>query len=132
MKYYVLESGSKGNCTYIETQHHKCLIDVGMNYKYISTKLQEIGVDIKDIDTILITHTHTDHILGLKKIMKDVSPNIYLTEKMNNEIDYELNNYYFIENDFELDDLKIEIIKLSHDTDDLEPFAFSFILINDL
>ena len=121
----VLASGSKGNCTYLQTNNHKCLIDVGMNYKYISTKLEEIGVDIKDIDTILITHTHTDHINGLKKVMKDIKPNIYLTEKMLNEIDYELINYTLISNDFSLDDLNIEIIKLSHDADDINGYILS-------
>lgn len=121
----VLASGSKGNCTYIETKHHKCLIDVGMNYKYISTKLEEIGVDIKDIDTILITHTHTDHINGLKKISKDVNPKIYLSEKMLKELTFEINNYNLIESDFILDDLSIEVIKLSHDTDDINGYILN-------
>lgn len=121
----VLASGSKGNCTYIQTKHHKCLIDVGMNYKYISTKLEEIGVDIKDIDTILITHTHTDHINGLKKIAKDVNPKIYLSEKMLKELTFEIDNYTLIESDFILDDLNIEVIKLSHDTDDINGYILN-------
>lgn len=121
----VLASGSKGNCTYIETNIHKCLIDVGMNYKYISTKLEEIGVNIKDIDTVLITHAHADHINGLKKVMKDVNPNIYLTDKMLNEIGYQLTNYHLITDDFVLDDLNIEVIKLSHDADDINGYILS-------
>lgn len=121
----VLASGSKGNCTYLETNNHKCLIDVGMNYKYISAKLEEIGVDIKDIDTILITHAHTDHINGLKKVVKDIKPKIYLTEKMFNELGYEIENYNFISDDFILDDLNVEIIKLSHDADDINGYILS-------
>ena len=118
----VLASGSKGNSTYIETKTHKCLIDVGMNFKYISTKLNEIGVDIKTIDTILITHAHTDHINGLKKIMKDVRPNIYVSQKTMEEIGYDLINYHIISDDFDLDDLKIEVIKLSHDANDINGY----------
>jgi len=121
----VLASGSKGNCTYLETNNHKCLIDVGMNYKYISAKLEEIGVDIKDIDTILITHAHTDHINGLKKVVKDVNPKIYLTEKMLNELGYEIENCNLISDDFVLDDLNIEIVKLSHDADDINGYILS-------
>lgn len=121
----VLASGSKGNCTYLETNNHKCLIDVGMNYKYISAKLEEIGVDIKDIDTILITHAHTDHINGLKKVIKDVKPRIYLTEKMLNELGYEIENYNLISDDFILDDLNVEVVKLSHDADDINGYIFS-------
>lgn len=96
-----------------------------MNFKYISTKLEEIGVDIKDIDTVLITHAHTDHINGLKKLMKDVKPNIYLTNKMMNEIGYELINYHLIEKDFNLDELNIEVIKLSHDAEDINGYVLS-------
>ena len=96
-----------------------------MNYKYISAKLEEIGVDIKDIDTILITHVHTDHINGLKKVIKDVRPKIYLTEKMLNELSYEIENYNLISDDFILDDLNVEIIKLSHDANDINGYILS-------
>ena len=96
-----------------------------MNYKYISTKLEEIGVDIKDIDTILITHTHTDHINGLKKIAKDVNPKIYLSEKLLKELTFEIDNYTLIQSDFILDDLNIELIKLSHDTDDINGYILN-------
>ena len=121
----VLASGSKGNCTYIQSGEHKCLIDVGMSFLYINTKLQELGINPKEIDSIFITHTHKDHIYGLKKFMKEVNPNIYLTEKMCNEIDYPLTNYHLIDKDFILDDLKIEIIKLSHDTEDINGYILS-------
>ena len=96
-----------------------------MNYKYISAKLEEIGVDIKDIDTILITHAHTDHINGLKKVVKDIRPKIYLTEKMLSELSYEIENYTLISNDFILDDLNVEIVKLSHDADDINGYILS-------
>jgi len=96
-----------------------------MNYKYISAKLEEIGVDIKDIDTILITHAHTDHINGLKKVVKDVKPKIYLTEKMLNELSYEIENFNLISDDFILDDLNVEIVKLSHDAEDINGYILS-------
>ena len=49
MKYCVLTSGSKGNCTYIEINNKKYLIDAGTNFLYISNKLKEIDIDIKYI-----------------------------------------------------------------------------------
>lgn len=121
----VLASGSKGNCTYIQTENHKCLIDVGMSFPYVSNKLKEIDVDPKEIDIIFITHTHTDHINGLKKFMKDIKPNIYLTEKMLGEMSFDLINYHLIEDDFSIDEMKVEIIKLSHDTDDINGYILS-------
>ena len=45
MKICVLASGSKGNCSYIETNHTKSLVDLGMSAAYISKSLKKIGVD---------------------------------------------------------------------------------------
>lgn len=120
----VLASGSKGNCTYIQTNRHKCLIDVGKSFQYVSSKLQEIGISPNEIDTILITHTHKDHIMGLKKFIKDVNPKVYMSSKMYDEIDYNF-EYNSITNDFNLDDLSIEIIKLSHDVEDINGYVLT-------
>ena len=66
MRFVVLSSGSTGNTTYVECGNTKLLIDIGNRCKYVVDKLKEIGVDAKDIDGILLTHTHVDHIGGLK------------------------------------------------------------------
>jgi phosphoribosyl 1,2-cyclic phosphodiesterase len=60
-----LASGSKGNCIYIGTVGTKILIDAGLSAKIIIQRLGKIGVDISEIDAILVTHEHTDHIRGL-------------------------------------------------------------------
>ena len=54
MKVCVLSSGSKGNCTYVETQKHKILIDIGTSSLYVEKSLKSIGVEPSDIDFILI------------------------------------------------------------------------------
>ena len=61
-----LASGSKGNCLYLGTPHVKLLIDAGLSAKMIGQRLLEIGVKLEQIDAILITHEHTDHIRGLE------------------------------------------------------------------
>lgn len=63
-----LASGSKGNCVYFGMKKTKILIDAGLSAKSTIAKLQEIGVDIRDIQAILVTHEHTDHIAGLKTL----------------------------------------------------------------
>ena len=77
MKACVLASGSKGNCTYIETKSHKILLDMGKNKKYIEDSLKSIGVNPKDIDLILISHTHSDHIGSLSTLI------LYCDHKLN-------------------------------------------------
>ena len=70
MKTCVLSSGSKGNSTYVETSSHKYLIDLGRNKKYIVDKLKEINVKPQEIDYILISHSHDDHVSALESFIK--------------------------------------------------------------
>lgn len=118
MKVSVLSSGSKGNTTYIETKNAKILIDAGNSSKYILEKLQELNVNPNDIDAILITHIHVDHVKGLPVLLKKINPCVYMTEKMHSYLDY-IENYTIIETDtITIKDIEVNVIKTSHDTDD--------------
>ena len=116
----VLASGSKGNSTLITTDRVKILIDDGKNQKYLETALNQINLSLKDIDYILITHTHADHTSALKTIVKSHKPTIVLTELMYQDLDYLKNyeNILLLTDNLELEDLVIENIKTSHDTSD--------------
>ena len=118
MKVIVLSSGSKGNTTYIETNNTRILIDAGNTCKYIINKLNDYQINPKDIDAILITHTHSDHIKGLPVLLKQINPCIYITEKMHPYMEY-LENYHIIKEEIlKIKDMLIEVIKTSHDTED--------------
>ena len=66
MKVCVLSSGSKGNSTLVITDKVKILIDLGTTTSYVEAALNNLNVDVKEISHILITHSHVDHIKGLK------------------------------------------------------------------
>ncbi|MEZ5315494.1 MAG: MBL fold metallo-hydrolase [Chlamydiales bacterium] len=66
--YCPLASGSKGNSLYFGTKKTKILIDAGISGRATQHRLSEIGVDLKEIQAILISHEHTDHIAGLKTL----------------------------------------------------------------
>lgn len=126
MKVIVLSSGSKGNTTFVETDNTKILIDCGNTCKYICQKLLSINVNPKDIDAILISHTHVDHIKGLQVFLHKFNTKVYLTQKMQPELSY-IENYKFINsNNFNIKDITIDIIKTSHDASD----SHGFILTN--
>lgn len=118
MKVSVLSSGSKGNTTYIESKEAKILIDAGNTSKYIIDKLANMNVNPKEIDAILITHIHSDHVKGLPVLLKHMNPCIYLTKTTHTYLDF-IKNYKYIETDkFTIKDLEISVIKTSHDAPD--------------
>lgn len=118
MKVKVLSSGSKGNTTYVECGNTKIIIDMGNSCKYVKDKLKEFGIDADNIDAILITHTHIDHIKGLKVFCKRYGTKVYITSGMRKDLEY-ISNYSIIEgNSFVINDLRIDVIKTSHDADD--------------
>ncbi len=63
-----LASGSKGNCIYVGTPQTKILIDAGISRRKIEARLSEIGVRLEEIDAILITHEHIDHVRSLDQL----------------------------------------------------------------
>ena len=115
-----LASGSKGNSTYVASSSTKILIDLGTTSMYVEKKLKDIEVDPKDINAILISHTHSDHINGLKVFVKKYNPTLFLTEKMLKDINqiFPVTNYVIIDDDFYIDDMSVKVIKTSHDASD--------------
>ena len=127
MKACVLASGSEGNCTYIETENHKILVDLGTNVKYIKEKLDEIGVSLEDIEYVIISHVHGDHVKALKTFIKNYNATIFVTRLMFQELPYlqEHPNIIIYEDDIYLDGLTINVIKTSHDASDSRNFIFT-------
>lgn len=107
----VLGSGSKGNSTLIETKDKKILIDVGLPLSNLEKRL---GRKMPKLDLVIITHTHNDHIKGLKSLIKKQNPIIYTIK---NDLEEKTNNYkniYYLK-ELELDKIKINLFEVSHD-----------------
>lgn len=123
-----LASGSKGNCIYLGTEQTKILIDAGLSAKKIEEKLNEINVDISEIDAILISHEHTDHIQGLRVLAyKKGIPVFANQETAKGIIDafHEVPKFKIFSTGetFEFGDLEIHPFTIQHDT--LDPVAFT-------
>jgi len=65
-----LASGSAGNCALVETEKCRVLIDGGLSTRQIALRLAQVGVELAQLDGILITHEHSDHIAGLEVLCK--------------------------------------------------------------
>ncbi len=65
MKFCILASGSKGNSVFVESDHIRVLVDVGLSARQIENRLKQIQVDPQSIHAIVLTHDHNDHVRGV-------------------------------------------------------------------
>lgn len=70
MRYCSLFSGSSGNCTYVATSQGGLLVDAGVSAKRIEQALCQRQIEPQTVRAVLVTHEHTDHVLGLKTLCK--------------------------------------------------------------
>lgn len=79
MRLCSIASGSSGNCVYVGSEATHLLVDVGISGKRTESGLRELGLTGRDIDGILITHEHSDHINGLGVLVKKYGIPVYAT-----------------------------------------------------
>ena len=117
MKVIILGSGSKGNSTLLIGSQKKLLIDVGFSYPKMKMLLNNYNISFDDIDGILITHTHKDHILGLKSIVNKhhikVFTNIIMYQELIKIIDEQ--DIIINEDEYSISEFNISVIHTSHD-----------------
>lgn len=144
-KYSILASGSTGNATYIETDKRKILIDAGLTAKKIEEGLESIGRSAKDLDSILITHEHSDHIKGIGVLARKHHLNLYaneltwrklLDDNMLGKVDPELVKIFDMGKILTFDDIDIESFGVSHDAVAPQFYRFmkdnkSFVILTD-
>ncbi|CEH32582.1 MBL fold metallo-hydrolase [Aneurinibacillus migulanus] len=131
MRFSVLASGSTGNSFFIESKNSKVLVDAGLSGKQIEKLLEEAGVNAADLDAILITHEHSDHIKGVGVLARRYQLPVYANSKTWEQLDRQLGK---IAEDqrlimeagemTEFGDMKVESYGTSHDA--AEPMGFCF------
>lgn len=117
MKVVVLSSSSKGNSTYIEMNNSKFLIDAGLGFNDIKDKLFTLGVTADELDFIVVTHAHSDHVRSIHSFNRVYNTKIYIGENTYNEYNKKelLKNYEFLDNITEINGIKFDKIPISHD-----------------
>ena len=73
----MLGSGSAGNSALIATDHCKVLIDGGLSARQLMLRLEQCGVTPHQLDGVLLTHEHGDHICGLEVLCRKFALPIY-------------------------------------------------------
>ena len=125
-----IASGSSGNSIYFGSDNTHILIDTGISNKRIEEGLKNLGLKVSDLSGVLITHEHSDHIQGLKTLIKKYHIPIYATK---GTLDYikakkiiegneDLCNVISADTKITIDDIDASVFKISHDAS--EPVGF--------
>ena len=91
-RFFTLSSGSNGNSSFVGDGKSGILVDVGISFLKICKGLNEYGINIENIEALLITHEHSDHIKGLETFCKKTDIPVYATEKTAERIIKEIPN----------------------------------------
>lgn len=87
---HTLASGSSGNALVVSCGDTHVLVDAGISCRRITTGLAALGLGLDDLDALLITHTHSDHISGLATLLKKSAFPILATQRTGRELAYRL------------------------------------------
>ena len=126
-----IASGSSGNCICVGSDNTHVLIDAGISGKRIESGLNEFDLKTSEMQGILITHEHSDHIGGLGVLARKYGIPLYTTEGTMNailrtksigNIDADLFHVITPGEKFQIGDLTMKPIHISHDAAD--PVAY--------
>lgn len=122
-----LASGSKGNSIYIGTENTKILLDAGLSSSVLSSRLEEIGVALEEIEAVLVSHEHSDHIRGLQTLACRYKIPVFANSDTAKAIcaafpERPRFKIFSTGETFEFGDLEIHPFSIQHDT--LDPVAF--------
>lgn len=76
-----LNSGSNGNCYYVGNNKEAILIDAGISCREIEKRIIRLGLSLRNIKALFISHEHTDHVKGVYQISKKYNLPVYITKQ---------------------------------------------------
>lgn len=122
LKFCSLYSGSSGNSLFVETPTTKLLIDAGESSKKIENALTNLNIDASNIDGILVTHEHIDHIKGLGTFAKKFNIPVYANKEtwdampeITQKIEPSCQHNFIPYEKFDIGDFKILPFQIPHD-----------------
>ncbi len=122
----VLGSGSSGNSTHVATERVRVLFDAGLSCRQIQLRLEAIGEDYRDLDAVVVSHEHSDHVKGLEVLARKTGVKIFATELTASALSWKkaVPELTAIEagRGFSIGDLAIETFTVSHDA--IDPVGF--------
>ncbi len=129
MRFASLGSGSKGNATLVQFGDTLLLIDNGFSLKETCKRLASLEKQPEEIDAILVTHEHGDHVSGVGRLARKYNIPVWLTEGTRKAADKTLSGLSSLKlfnshENFSVDSIQIQPVTVPHDA--REPCQFIF------
>jgi phosphoribosyl 1,2-cyclic phosphodiesterase len=133
VKFCVLASGSTGNSAFLSTTRTRILVDAGLSLRELAKRLQTISESHEQLDAILITHEHADHVSGLLRLVRACLKAkrrvpVYLTRLTAPVIDWEQTDVpielFQAGTRFQVGDIEVESFSIPHDASDPVGYCF--------
>ena len=127
LEVHVLASGSDGNCTVIRSEDRAVMVDAGLSCKRIQSLMDLNGIDPKEIEGLLVTHEHSDHISGAGAVSRKLGIPVYCNTRTLNaypaigRVDH---RPVTMMNTFSVAGIDVLALPTSHDA--VEPCAYFF------
>ena len=126
----MLASGSKGNAIFLSGGSTSILIDAGLSGIEIERRLLSKGFCPEDLDAILVSHEHSDHVHGVGILSRRFSLPVYINRKTQKAATIQLGDIYDVKNfecgsTFKIENLTIHPFSISHDAEDPAGFTIS-------
>lgn len=123
MRFSVLASGSKANCTFVEAAGTRLLIDCGLSARETNRRLMSLGIDPHTVCGILITHEHSDHIRGVPTLSRSLNIPVFITEATADALGWQERVEHFRPGSrFSVGKLEIDPFNVVHDA--VDPVGF--------
>lgn len=127
MRLCSIASGSSGNCIYVGSDNTHLLVDTGISKKRIDEGLKELEIKGEELDGILITHEHSDHIQGLGVFSRKYGVPVYATPgtiegikgySSLGKLPEGILHPIHIDESFTLGDITVDPFRISHDANE--------------
>ena len=79
MRIAVLASGSSGNAAVFDAGGTRLLVDAGLSYRQLQRRLHEVGLHVRDLTAVVISHEHSDHVQGLEVLVRHLEGPVLAT-----------------------------------------------------
>ena len=127
LKFSPLFSGSHGNCALVQTDNVNILLDAGYHYKQIVARLCDFNLTPADINAIVITHEHSDHISALPYLTRGLNATVYAPTAI---CDYICQRSYCVNikpvsGKFNVGDAVVDVYNCSHDSQACVGYKFT-------